>query len=200
MFKSNFDRRAVFGGLLALFLPTAGLAQEDAMNFRIIVAHNCRGSCPAEIVADGMIALETVYAFRAIASTFGPKPIIVRLSSPGGNLVGSLQLGQAFRDFNVMVVIGKGARCISACVYTFLGGAARRVVDGRIGVHRFRPEVEKSDRDFPTVLVRRATEVLTEYVTQMGADPELIKLAMGISPPAVHFLDAGELRRYRVVN
>jgi hypothetical protein len=98
------------------------------------------------------------------------------------------------------VVVGKGARCVSACVYAFLGGAMRRVIDGRIGVHRFRPEGEESDRDFPTALVQRATEVLTEYVTHMGADPELVKLAMGISPPAVRFLDAGELRRYRVVN
>lgn len=170
------------------------------MNFRVIVARDCRGSCAAEIAADGMIALESAGAFRAIAATLAPNPIVVRLASPGGNLVGSLQLGQAFREFNSTVIVGKGARCVSACVYAFLGGAARRVIDGRIGVHRFRPEGEESDRDFPNVLVQRATEVLTEYVTHMGADPELIKLAMGVSPPAVHFLDAAELRSYRVVN
>jgi hypothetical protein len=200
MFKPNFHRRAVIGGLLALFLPTASVAQEDAMNFRLIVAQNCRGSCAVEIAAEGMIAPESVDGFRAMAATLAPKPIVVRLASPGGNLVGSLQLGQAFREFNATVVVGKGARCVSACVYAFLGGAARHVTGGRIGVHRFRPQGPESDRDFPTVLVQRATEVLTEYVTHMGADPELIKLAMGISPPAVRFLNAGELRRYRAIN
>jgi hypothetical protein len=200
MFKTNFHRPTVFAGLLALFLPAASVAQGDAMKFHLTAAQKCRDACAAEISAEGMITLESVDAFRAIAATLASTPIIVRLASPGGNLVGSLQLGQAFREFNATVIVGKGARCVSACVYAFLGGAARRVIDGRIGVHRFRPEGEDSDRDFPTVLVQRATAVLTEYVTHMGADPELIKLAMGISPPAVHFLDAGELRRYRVVN
>jgi hypothetical protein len=200
MFKTSFQKRAVFGGLLAVFLPAISVAQEDAMDFRIIVAQDCRGSCASAIAADGMIALKSADVFREIAVTLAPNPIVVRLASPGGNLVGSLQLGQAFREFNATVIVGKGARCISACVYAFLGGATRRVIGGRIGVHRFRPEGEDSDRDFPTVLVQRATGVLTQYVTDMGADPELIKLAMGISPPAVHFFDAGELRRYRVVN
>jgi hypothetical protein len=37
-------------------------------------------------------------------------------------------------------------------------------------------------------------------VTQMGANPELVSIAMGVSPPAVHFFNAGELRRLRVIN
>jgi hypothetical protein len=199
-FNITKRRRAVLIGLLALCFPTAGGAQQDAMNFSVVVAQNCRGWCHAEIVADGMIVQDSAEAFRAIAATLAPNPIVVRLASPGGSLVGSLQLGQAFRAFNATVIVGKGVRCISACVYAFLGGAARRVTEGRIGVHRFRPAGEESDRDFPTVLVQRATETLNDYVTQMGADPELIRLAMSVSPPAVHFLDAGELRRYRVIN
>jgi len=170
------------------------------MSFRIAAAPNCRGSCPAEIAAAGTIALDSADAFRAIAARLAPNPIVVRLASPGGNLVGSLQLGSAFREFNTAVIVGKGARCVSACVYAFLGGATRRVTGGRIGVHRFRPEGEESDRDFPAVLVQRANETLAKYVTQMGADPELIRLAMSISPPAVHFFDASELRRYRLTN
>ena len=170
------------------------------MNFRVVVAQPCRAPCPAEIAADGLIALDSAEAFRNLAATLAPNPIVVHLASPGGNLVGSLQLGRAFRAFNATVIVDKGARCISACVYALLGGAVRRVSGGRIGVHRFRPEAEASDRDFPTVLVQRAIEILTEYATQMQADPELIKLAMSISAPAVHFLDAGELRRYRVTN
>jgi hypothetical protein len=67
-------------------------------------------------------------------------------------------------------------------------------------VHRFRPESEETERDFPAVLVQRAIDVLTKYVTQMGANPELVTVAMGVPPPAVHFLDAGELRRLRVIN
>lgn len=170
------------------------------MTFRVVAGQSCRGSCPAEIAADGMVTLKSAEAFRKIAGTLRPNQIVVRLASPGGSLVGSLQLGQALREFNSTVIVGKGARCASACVYAFLGGAVRSVSGGQIGVHRFRPEAEEAGNDFPTVLVQRATEVLITYVTQMGADPELIKLAMSISPPSVHFLNAEELGRFRVVN
>jgi hypothetical protein len=200
MFKNNLDRRAALIGLLVLFCPTVGAAQEDAMKFRVVAGQSCHGSCPAEIAADGMITLESAEDFRKIAGSLRPNQIVVHFASPGGSLVGSLQLGQALREFNSTVIVGKGARCASACVYAFLGGTVRRVAGGQIGVHRFRPEAEERDQEFPTVLVQRATEVLTTYVTQMGADPELIKLAMTISPPSIHFLNVGELRRFRVIN
>jgi hypothetical protein len=200
MFKTNFHRRAVLGGLLALFYPTVSSAQENAMSFRVTAALNCRGSCPSEIMADGAIVMESADAFRAIAARLVPNPIVVRLASSGGSLVGSLQLGQAFREFDATVIVSKDARCISACVYAFLGGRARHVAGGGIGVHRFRPESEETERDFPAVLVQRAIDVLKKYVTQMGANPELVTVAMGVPPPAVHFLNAGELRRLRVIN
>jgi len=176
------------------------MAEDDAMSFRVVAAQGCRTSCPAEIAADGIIAPDSADAFRAVAATLAPRPVVVRLASAGGNLVGGLQLGQAFREFNATLIVGKGARCVSACVYAFLGGAVRRVTGGRIGVHRFRSEGDEGERDFPSVLVQRANEILSEYATRMGADPDLIGLAMRTSPPAIHYLDAAELRRYRVIN
>ncbi|MEA2819328.1 MAG: hypothetical protein QOJ86_1332 [Bradyrhizobium sp.] len=192
--------RAALVGLLALFLPKSGVAREDAMNFRVIAAQNCRAPCPLEIVAEGAIAMESADAFRAVAVRFAPKPVVVRLSSSGGSLVGSLRLGQAFREFNAEVIVGKDARCVSACVYAFLGGNVRRVAGGRIGVHRFRPENEETDNDFPAVLVQRALDILTTYVTQMGADPELVSIAMGVSSREIRFFNGDELRRLRVIN
>ena len=192
--------RAALIGLLALFLPAGAFAQSEAMTFRLVAAQECRGPCPAEVAADGWIALESADAFRALAGTLRPAPIVVHLSSPGGNLVGGLQLGQALRDLGATVIVGKGARCVSACVYTFLGGTVRRVVaGGRIGVHRFYDATGDND-DFPDVLVRRTIEILTSYVAKMGADPDLVRLALGVTPPALRYLDAAELRRYRVVN
>jgi hypothetical protein len=199
-FESSKRRRAALIGLLASLLPSVGVAQQDTMNFRVVAAQHCRGPCSAEIAADGLIALDSADAFRSVAAALAPKQIVVRLASSGGSLVGSLQLGQAFRAVNATVIVGKGARCVSACVYAFLGGVMRRVSGGRIGVHRFRPANEDSDSDFPAILVQRATEMLGGYVTQMGADPELVRLALDVSPPAIHYLDAAELRRYRVTN
>lgn len=193
--------RAASLGLLAALLASTARAQEDAMTFRVVAAKTCRSPCHTEITADGMILSESAIAFRAVATTVLPEPIIVRINSPGGNLVGSLQLGDAFREFKATVSVGKGARCASACVYAFLGGATRRATGGQIGVHRFRPVDERTDEDdFSNVLVQRAADILTEYVSRMGADPELVRMAMITRPPAIHFLDAGELRRYRLTN
>ena len=200
MMLETLSMRAALAGLLALLLPAAASAQDDTMTFRVVAAQDCRGSCPAEIAAEGMITLESVRAFRAAAATLPPNRIVVRLASPGGNLVGGIELGNALREVNATVIVGKGARCVSACVYAFLGGAVRRVTGGRIGIHRFRPGGDEPGDDFPDVLVQRAIQILNDYVTRMGADPELVRLAASVPPTTVRFLDAGELRRYRVVN
>jgi hypothetical protein len=189
--------RAAFIGLLVAFAAPAAHAQD--MTFRVVPA-NCRAPCGPELMAEGLISLESVDAFRQAAAKLGSPPV-VRIDSGGGNLVGALRLGQAFRDAGATVTVAKGARCVSACVYAFLGGVARRVANGgRVGIHRFYPADDSDGGDFPAVLVRRATETLTEYVAQMGADPDLIRLALEVSPPAVRFLTANELRRYRVTN
>jgi hypothetical protein len=193
--------RAASLGLLAVHLTSIARAQEDAMTFRVVATKDCRGPCHTEITADGMISSETAIAFRAVATTVLAESIVVRIISPGGNLVGSLQLGDAFPEFKATVSVGKGARCALACVYAFLGGATRHPTGGQIGVHRFRPVDERIDGDdFSNVLVQRAADILTEYVSRMGADPGLVRLAMIIRPPAIHFLDAGELRCYRLTN
>jgi hypothetical protein len=198
---SRLRAQAASLGLLAAFSASVASAEQDAMTFRIVAAKNCRRPCHAEIAADGMISSETAIAFRAVANSVSPEPIIVHINSPGGNLVGSLQLGDAFREFKTTVTVRKGARCVSACVYAFLGGATRRVTGGQIGVHRFYSIDDKADdSSFPSLLVQRAANILTEYVARMGADPGLIQIAMTIQPPAIRFLDPGELRRYRLTN
>lgn len=171
------------------------------MTFRVAAQAGCKGPCADEIIADGVITLDSADAFRAVAARLQPNHIAVRLSSPGGNLVGGLQLGQAFRKLNASVTVAKGTRCVSACVYAFIGGTVRRVAPGgRIGVHRFRPADEESVDNVPASLAQRTIEVLKNYVAEMGADPDLIRLAASAAPPAVRYLDSGELRRYRVVN
>lgn len=188
--------RAALIGLLVAFMAPAARAQE--MTFRVAVPANCKSSCAPEVIAEGLIALDSADAFREAAAKVSGPPV-VRIDSAGGNLVGALRLGQAFRDAGATLIVASDARCVSACVYAFLGGGTRRVVSGgRVGVHRF--YAEETEGEFPAVLVRRATDTLIEYVSRMGADPELVSLAVSIQPPAVRYLTVSELRRYRVVN
>src|SRR5947209_19946303 len=112
--------RAALVGLLASFWMTAAAGQDAAMTFRVVPAQNCR-SCAPEILAVGFITLESPDEFRAAAGKIGGA-VVVRLASPGGNLVGGLRLGQAVRELGAATTVARGSRCVSACAYAFLGG------------------------------------------------------------------------------
>jgi hypothetical protein len=198
--------RAVHAGLpvallLLLSLASPALAQNAKLTFRIAALQTCRTACPVEIRAEGVIVPNSAEDFRALMKSVSASHPIVYLASPGGSLVGGVQLGLAFRESNATVVISKNTRCISACVYALLGGAVRRAEAGaRIGVHRFRAEASDAPDDtIPPVLARYARDMLARYAERMGADPALIDLAAGVAPDTVRYLVAAELRQYRVV-
>jgi hypothetical protein len=172
------------------------------MTFRIVAPQTCRTACPLEIRAEGAIAPNSADDFRALVKNVSGSQMIVSLASPGGSLVGGIQLGTAFRESNAMVVIRQNTRCISACVYALLGGAVRRAQAGaQIGIHRFRAEgADAPDDTIPPVLARYAQDMLARYAERMGTDPGLIDLAAGVAPDTLRYLTAAELRRYGVVS
>jgi hypothetical protein len=193
--------RAVLGLPVWLLLAYPALAQNATMTFRIIAPQTCRTACPLEIRADGAIGPNSADDFRALMKTVSASRMIVHLASPGGSLVGGVQLGAALREFGATVLVKRNTRCISACVYALLGGVVRRAEAGaRIGVHRFRGASDAPDDAVPPVLARYAQDMLARYAERMGADPGLIDLAAGVAPDAVRYLTAAELRRYRVVS
>jgi hypothetical protein len=196
-------RRAILATLpvALLFLCSPALAQNATMTFRI-VATPCRTACPLEIRAEGAIGPNSADDFRALLKNVSASRVIVHLASPGGSLVGGVQLGTALRESNATVVIRKNTRCISACVYALLGGAVRRAEAGaQIGVHRFRAEsADAPDDAIPAVLARYAQDMLARYAERMGADPALIDLAAGVAPDTLRYLIGAELRHYRVLS
>jgi hypothetical protein len=188
-------KRAALWLLALLWLCAHAAAQDGAMTFR--AGGKCGAGC-TEIVAEGVIGLESADAFRALAASLGAARIAVQLSSPGGNLTGGIRLGNALREATAGVIVKKSTRCVSACAYAFLGGATRRVeTGGRVGVHRFHPDVP--DDVVPKVLADYVIDMLRRYATQLGTDPELITLAANVPPDVVHYLTIEEFRRYRVV-
>jgi len=176
------------------------LAQNQPMTFRVAAPEHCRIACPAIILAEGLIVASSADEFRALVQTAG-RQIIVHLNSPGGSLIGGMQLGTALRDVRATVAIAKNRRCVSACVYALLGGVVRRVEAGaRIGVHRFHAlPSDVSGDTVPPVLARYALDMLTRYAERMGADPALVALAAGVAPDKVRYLSKEELRSYRLV-
>src|SRR5215472_14729528 len=63
-----------------------------------------------------------------------PVALNVDIDSPGGQVFAGLEIGRLLRREAALVRVGRGASCISACVFVLMGGAEREVAAGaRIG-------------------------------------------------------------------
>src|SRR5262245_12751981 len=58
----------------------------------------------------------------------------LNLNSPGGSVVGAIELANAIRERRLMTHVAAEAECYSACTIAFLGGTKRTVL-GKFGIH-----------------------------------------------------------------
>jgi hypothetical protein len=202
---------------VALFLML-GAAPAAAMRFSIeeLPVSQCpSGACPAVIVASGEIGLDSDTDFigfigrevtgRRVSST-------ILMSSPGGNLLGSLKLGIAVRQLGFSIMVGqisdgalKTARCYSACAYTLAGGRTRIVPSGsEVGVHRAWVK-DFEQRDIagtglinPKTHATGVTPVIQRYLSTMGVSSQLVALADGTPSSEIRVLTPAELTRFRL--
>jgi hypothetical protein len=98
--------------------------------------------CQVMILATGQIDKDTPKQFKSFGQDF-PGGTWVAISSPGGNLIGGMQLGLAIRELGFNTTIGNTdfspPDCLSACAYAFAGGVSRKLTPGsRYGLHQFR--------------------------------------------------------------
>src|SRR5215218_7676181 len=173
------------------------------------------------LVAEGRIHRnepERLLSFvqRAAAANAVPSTLII--SSPGGESVGALALGETLRQLGVRTVVGSIAsdgygqatlspgRCHSACVLVLMGGAARSVVPGSlVGVHSPQPVMVVGGRAYvpdsfiTRYVVQRTAPLLRLYARQMGVSPSVVDLANGVPHSTVHNLSSSELTRYSLV-
>jgi hypothetical protein len=217
-------RRGAFSFALALvsavFVIQAAQAQTEPMRFRLakVEAGNCGADCAEIIVAEGVIEEDTPQAFvdflNSAAADRRARGVVL-LSSPGGHVAASMELGAALREMGAAVIVARSFRaggrdmtapgqCMSACVYALMGGI-RRIVppDSSVGVHRMsRQEATGAGRELRAPTRTFASDdlvgALAEYAAQMGVNPEVIRTAERISPDDIHILSGAELRRWRL--
>ena len=133
--------------------------------------------CQTMILAIGQIDKESPAQFKTFSKDF-PRGTWVAISSPGGNLIGGMQLGLAIRELGFNTVIGNSdyspPECLSACAYTFLGGVSRKLTPGsRYGLHQFRG----SDKAISAEETQKISATMAKYVDAMGADRRLLDYA-----------------------
>ena len=64
------------------------------------------------------------------------KIAVVELSSPGGEVIPALEIGDLIATTEIMTEVEEGATCASACALIWLAGKERRVhKNGQVGFH-----------------------------------------------------------------
>lgn len=204
--------------VLILLIALCGAAPASAMSFSLsrLPDNLCAEACPQVIVATGEIELNSDEAFfRFVTDEVVKQQVtnMVLMSSPGGNLVGSLKLGILMRQLGFSIMVGQvrsgaflSARCYSACAYALAGGMKRIVPEGsEVGVHKAwtlrRGEVDRVTG--ASIDEQVATEgyapVLTRYLRMMGVSGQLMALANATPSSSIRVLTRAELARLRVV-
>jgi len=133
--------------------------------------------CQVMILAIGQIDKDTPKQFKSFAQDF-PRGTWVAVSSPGGNLIGGMQLGLAIRELGFNTTIGNTdfspPDCLSACAYAFAGGVSRKLTPGsRYGLHQFRG----ADQVINAEDTQKISATLAKYLDGMGVDRRLLDYA-----------------------
>ncbi|MFS8044862.1 hypothetical protein [Rhizobium sp. BR 314] len=133
---------------------------------------------------------KAVKSYRANAVTF---------DSPGGNIRKAIELGRLIRSLGMNTVTVRAQECASACSLAFLGGVVRIADAGSIGVHKASFNDTKGMRvEEAVAAVQTITADVISYMTDMGADPGLLKLSLQYDSDDIRYLSASEMKLYRV--
>jgi hypothetical protein len=208
--------RAFLAAAALFWLSSASAVSAMTFSLQDLDDPSCGAACPKVIVASGEIELDSNDKFFNFvrSEVIGRKVAsLMLMSSPGGNLVGSIKLGMIVRQLGFSIMVGQvrsgsflTARCYSACAYTLAGGKSRIVPEGsEVGVHKAWTKAT-GQRDIlggGTIDGQVSTEgfspVLERYLGMMGVSRQLVALADGTPSTSIRVLSRGELSQLRVM-
>ncbi|WP_374828962.1 COG3904 family protein [Paenochrobactrum pullorum] len=124
----------------------------------------------------------------------------IMFNSGGGNVYKAIELGKLIRALRLGTLQPRGMECSSACSLAFLGGTIRLAEAGSIGVHKssFNNSTNMNAHD-AVASIQKATADIMGYITEMGADANLLQLALQYDNDDMRYLSLKEMKNYRVV-
>ena len=202
----------------------ASLSFAHDMRFQLVSVGDrkvCKDQCLQIIAADGDIVRSTPDEFvEFVKGQFGNKRIrtVIMFNSPGGEVYPSLRLGLILRKVKFATlsgrVVGDAAQngggiapgfCLSACVYTFMGGTERTYVPGSVfGIHRpytIRAGEEPKRTGFnelDAIAKGDDQHVLGQYSKIMGVSPNLTVQALRTPSSTMHYLTPAEIAAWKL--
>ena len=156
--------------------------------------------CQTVILAVGQIDQQTPEQFKVIAKDF-PQGSWVALSSPGGNVVSAMRMGQHIREAGFNTTIGSTdyspPNCLSSCAYAFAGGVTRNLPEGsKYGIHQFRGKDKALSEDE----AQKISATLATYLDVMGVDRHLLDYAQVTTSEKMSFLSLAQAKLLKVDN
>jgi hypothetical protein len=140
--------------------------------------------------------------------------------STGGSLEAGLEVGRIIRENGLNTAIGKpvwfptvalngetsygwadidSGECSSACAYAFLGGVRRDLASGQLGFHRFSPDDGGLLPGNGGIIAGQiVSSVIVQYLTEMGIDPRVFRLASRTASSDLYFPTAEEFAALRL--
>ena len=119
---------------------------------------------------------------------------MVWLNSGGGDIDVGMDLGRLLRKLGIFTFVDKNDRCLSACVFAFMGGE-RRSVAGQLGIHRpyFPYTQDLPDR---AVRFRYMAKTVKDFVDEMDFPSSLYEAVMLVPPESVQVVSTADLKRF----
>jgi hypothetical protein len=122
---------------------------------------------------------------------------MVTIDSVGGSVVAAMAIGQLLRQDRLPIVVERDAICASSCVL-ILAGAVRRIVFGRVAIHRpfleeIPPKVTAEDirKAYPKMLA-----LVRAYFQEMNISDSFADDMYAVKPEGARYLSRAELERY----
>lgn len=210
---------------ISILIPNIAFASQDYTGgMRFSTFEPCAGNgsmCGIRILAEGNIEADTGKKFDSFLRDpkqhkhdLPPRPSIV-FNSPGGNVLGGIELGQIIRKNKLDADLEKSysqvvdgdrseeetivdkAVCASACVIAFSGGMTRTVQSGaHMGIHQF----SGSQGNIGDGAAQVTIVLLAAYFEEMGITRAMLDKASLTPSSSIHWISDSEAKRFRLDN
>ena len=184
------DRRRA----IVLIASIIACSQSDAASLTRLDSE--KGS---EIALMGDIAPGDADALESLvraAEEGGSTVSVLRLDSPGGNLLGGIALARVIRRHpELSTKVDSGAMCASACFLAFSAGG-RRFADYNsfIGVHAVADDFGRV-----TAETESATQTMARFNNELGVPAEITEKMISTPPDEIAWLTPDDLRQMGAV-
>ena len=202
---------------VVFFVISAVPAVSKDMTFDIIYLNHTN-----IVVADGEITADTPDAFQDFldAEPFDGFSFLIDLNSPGGSLLGGIELGRMIRKQGLTTRVASYTQrapgeaywdpreepgiCMSACALAFLGGEDRELNEGSVlGFHQFSSAGNSVGKVADLYETEATTQIIAgvvhDYIEAMGVSPTLFSRMSMTVPEEMYVPTAYELAAFNII-